>query len=113
MGKDKSAAYRTGNTTETLALARTHPPKTTPNHHKGSTQLEPTGQKQKGPSWRRDLEADVWRLGYIWREVERLAQDRPGWRNIVGGLCRKRDFYVRPAISAPATVSAGQICMNV
>ena len=50
----------------------------------------PQGRRKRGRprnSWRRDLEADTREIGYSWRELERLAQDRDRWRSAVGGLC--------------------------
>ena len=41
-------------------------------------------------SWRRDLEADVKSTGKNWKELEKTAQDRVVWRQLVGGMCPKR-----------------------
>jgi len=50
----------------------------------------PQGKRRRGRpynSWRRDLEAERRRLGVTWEEVERLAEDRAGWRTLINGLC--------------------------
>ena len=53
----------------------------------------PQGKRKRGRprnSWRRDLEADIKRLGLTWSQLERKAQDRDSWRTLVGGLCPRR-----------------------
>ena len=30
------------------------------------------------------------KVGRSWEEIERMAQDRRGWRSVVGGLCTVR-----------------------
>jgi hypothetical protein len=53
----------------------------------------PQGKRKRGKpknTWRRDLEADVKRIGKNWKEVENIAQDRWAWRNPVRGLCPKK-----------------------
>ncbi|MEE4247398.1 MAG: reverse transcriptase domain-containing protein [Kangiellaceae bacterium] len=53
----------------------------------------PQGKRKRGrpkSTWRRDLEADTRQMGYSWRELERLAQDRGRWRTVVDGLCPAR-----------------------
>ncbi|XP_073695611.1 uncharacterized protein [Garra rufa] len=48
----------------------------------------PQGKRKRGRSrntWRRDLEADLTRMGYTWRQVERMAQDRNLWKSTFGG----------------------------
>lgn len=68
--------------------------KPTHNITRAALSWNPQGRRKRGRprnTWRRDLDADVRRLGFTWTEVERLAQDRPGWRNLVGGLCPNRD----------------------
>ena len=53
----------------------------------------PQGKRKRGRpknTWRRDLEADTRQMGYSWRELERLAQDRGRWRAVVDGLCPAR-----------------------
>ena len=36
---------------------------------------------------RREMETDMRRINNNWIELERKAQDRVGWRILVGGLC--------------------------
>ena len=38
-------------------------------------------------TWPRDLEADNKRTSCTWGKLERLAQDRDGWRDLTGGVC--------------------------
>ncbi len=48
----------------------------------------PQGKRKRGRpriTWRRDLEADVKRMGYTWNQLERMAQDRNFWRSTFGG----------------------------
>ena len=50
----------------------------------------PQGKRKRGRprnTWRRDLETDARKTGYTWTQLERLAQDRDGWRELVRGLC--------------------------
>ena len=41
------------------------------------------------------MEADTREMGYNWREMERLAQDRDRWRAAVGGLCPQRAYRLK------------------
>ena len=53
----------------------------------------PQGKRKRGRprnSWRRDLEAEMKKIGHSWGQLERLAQDRDDWRALVGGLCPER-----------------------
>ncbi|KAI8484438.1 hypothetical protein Bbelb_378710 [Branchiostoma belcheri] len=53
----------------------------------------PKGKRRRGRprnSWRRDTEKELSELGMHWKDVEREAQNRAGWREIVGGLCSAR-----------------------
>ena len=48
----------------------------------------PQGKRKRGRpknTWRRDLEADITQTG-----LERIAQDRRRWRDVVHGLCSRR-----------------------
>ncbi|KAI0214832.1 hypothetical protein LSAT2_033165, partial [Lamellibrachia satsuma] len=50
----------------------------------------PQGKRKRGRpknTWRRDLEADIKQTGKGWQQLERIAQDRRRWRNVVDGLC--------------------------
>ena len=50
----------------------------------------PQGKRKRGRprnSWRRDMEADIKRLGLTWSQLERKSQNRDSWRTLVGGLC--------------------------
>ncbi|VDP51396.1 unnamed protein product [Schistosoma margrebowiei] len=50
----------------------------------------PQGQRTKGRpknTLRREMEIDMKKLNKNWMELEKEAQDRVGWRMLVGGLC--------------------------
>ncbi|VDO81734.1 unnamed protein product [Schistosoma margrebowiei] len=50
----------------------------------------PEGKRKRGRpknTLRRIIEADMKRMNRNWKELERIAQDKVGWRMIVGGLC--------------------------
>ncbi|VDO80739.1 unnamed protein product [Schistosoma margrebowiei] len=50
----------------------------------------PEGKRKRGRSkntLRRILEADMKRMNRNWKELERIVQDRVGWRMLVSGLC--------------------------
>ena len=40
--------------------------------------------------WRRDLEANIKRLGLTWSQLEREAQDRDSWKTLACGLSHRR-----------------------
>ena len=53
----------------------------------------PQGKRKRGRpknTWRRDLEADITQTGLSWKQLERIAQDRRRWRDVVHGLCARR-----------------------
>ena len=53
----------------------------------------PQGKRKRGRpknTWRRDLDADIRKMGYTWGQVEKAAQDRGKWKATVGGLCSRR-----------------------
>ena len=46
----------------------------------------PQGKRKKGrprSTWRRDLDVDIKKMGYSWKELERMAQDRGLRRAVV------------------------------
>ncbi|VDP67751.1 unnamed protein product [Schistosoma curassoni] len=50
----------------------------------------PEGKRKRGrpkSTLRRELEIDMRRMNNNWKELNRTAQDRVGWRILVGGLC--------------------------
>ncbi|VDO51921.1 unnamed protein product [Schistosoma margrebowiei] len=50
----------------------------------------PAGRRKRGRpknTLRRIIEADIKRMNNNWKELERIAQDRVGWRMMVSGLC--------------------------
>ena len=64
--------------------------KTGTNITRQALKWNPQGKRKRGRpknTWRRDLDTDAKKMGYTWGQLERLAQDRDGWRKLVGGLC--------------------------
>ncbi|VDP47755.1 unnamed protein product, partial [Schistosoma margrebowiei] len=50
----------------------------------------PEGKRKRGRpknTLRRIIEADMKTMNYNWTELERITQDRVGWRMLVSGLC--------------------------
>ncbi|VDP08451.1 unnamed protein product [Schistosoma margrebowiei] len=50
----------------------------------------PEGKRTRGRpknTLRRIIEADMKTMNYNWTQLERIAQDRVGWRMLVSGLC--------------------------
>ncbi|VDO97930.1 unnamed protein product [Schistosoma margrebowiei] len=50
----------------------------------------PQGQRKKGRpknTLRREMEIDMKKVNKNWMELEKKAEDRMGWRILVGGLC--------------------------
>ncbi|VDP30093.1 unnamed protein product [Schistosoma margrebowiei] len=50
----------------------------------------PQGQRKRGRpknTLRREMEIDMKKMNKNWMELEKKAQDRVGWRMLVGGLC--------------------------
>ncbi|CAH8461116.1 unnamed protein product [Schistosoma haematobium] len=50
----------------------------------------PEGKRKRGRpknTLRQIIEADMETMNYNWTELERIAQDRAGWRIVVSGLC--------------------------
>ena len=50
----------------------------------------PPGKRKRGRplgTWRRTVEEEMKEMGKTWNEVGWLAQDRDGWRRLVGALC--------------------------
>ncbi|VDP50409.1 unnamed protein product [Schistosoma margrebowiei] len=53
----------------------------------------PQGQRERGRpknTLRREMEIDIRKMNMNWVELEKKAQDRVGWRMLVGGLCSIR-----------------------
>ena len=50
----------------------------------------PQGKRSKGrprQAWRREREADIKRIGKIWKELEGMARERKSWNKFVEDLC--------------------------
>ncbi|VDO97227.1 unnamed protein product [Schistosoma margrebowiei] len=53
----------------------------------------PQGQRKRGRpknTLRREMEIDMRKMNKNWMELEKKAQDRVGWRMLVGSLCSIR-----------------------
>ena len=62
----------------------------TKQHHSPVPDLEPQGKRKRGRprnSWRHNTDAEMKVTGFTWKEVERKAQARVRWREVVNGLC--------------------------
>ena len=50
----------------------------------------PQGKRSRGrprQTWRRELEADMKRIGKTWKELEGMARERKSWKKFVEDLC--------------------------
>ncbi|VDP39084.1 unnamed protein product [Schistosoma margrebowiei] len=55
----------------------------------------PEGQRRRGRpknTFRREVEIDMRKMNKNWMKLEKEAQDRVGWRMLVGGLCSIRNI---------------------
>jgi hypothetical protein len=60
------------------------------NTTKQGLRWNPQGKRKRGRprnTWRSDLGKDVKKTGRTWAQLGSLAQDREGWRKLIGGLC--------------------------
>lgn len=72
--------------------------KPAPNITRQALTWNPQGKRKRGRprnTWRRDLDADIKQMGKTWGQLERLAQNRDAWRELVGGLCPRRGHRQR------------------
>ena len=56
---------------------------------KQALKWNPQGKRKIGRprnTWRRYTEAEMEKMGYTWKQLEKLAQSRPRWRSVVSGL---------------------------
>ena len=54
----------------------------------------PQGNRNRGRptnTWRRSVDGEMKAAGFSWNQLERTAQDRVRWRNVVTGLCSTGD----------------------
>ena len=72
-------------------MASPHLEKAKQQHYETGLGVKPSGQgKREGVqnnTWRHDLEADITEMGLSWQQLERIAQGRRRWREVVHGLC--------------------------
>ena len=57
-------------------------------------QWNPQGTRRRGrprETWKRCVEKDMKQLGFGWRELEKIAQDRKKWKSLIRGLCPDKD----------------------
>ena len=77
-------------------MAWPHIEKAKHQHYETGLDVEPSGQAKEGRpknTWRRDLEEDITQTGLSWKQLERIAQDRRRWRQVVHGLCSRRSQW--------------------
>lgn len=54
----------------------------------------PQGKRGRGRpknTWRRSTEQEFKKKGLTWKQLERMAQDRRGWKQFINGLCSERN----------------------
>ena len=62
----------------------------------------PQGKRKRGRpknTWRRDIDADITQTGLSWKQLERIAQDRRRYRDVVHGLCFRRSQGLKAKLS--------------
>jgi len=70
-----------------------HTPQTGINYHQTGPNMEPRRKEKKGRprnTLRRELLTGIKKTGYIWRGLEKKAQDRRYWKTVVNDLCPRR-----------------------
>ncbi|VDO53644.1 unnamed protein product [Schistosoma margrebowiei] len=75
---------------QTLEVDRTYIEESTQLHHKTSPHMEssrPKEERRSKKTLRREMEIDMGKMSKNWMELQKKAQDRVGWRMLVGGLC--------------------------
>ena len=78
--------------------------KPTSNTTRQALNWNPQGKRKRGRprnTWRREVEAVTKQLSLTWGAMEKLAQDRDAWRDLVGGLCPKGDHGRTQSAAAP------------
>ena len=78
--------------------------KPTSNTTRQALNWNPQGKRKRGRprnTWRREVEAVNKQLSLTWGAMEKLAQDRDAWRDLVGGLCPKGDHGRTQSAAAP------------
>ena len=72
----------------------------------------PQGQRKRGRprnTWWRELEKDIKRSGYTWKQLERIAQDRGDWTVVIGGLCSGRSKGPKQVSTCGYCVQYGEL----
>ena len=62
-------------------------------HPHAALRWAPPGKRKRGRplgTWRRTIEEEMKIMGKTWNEIGWLAQDRDGWRRLVGAFCSTR-----------------------
>ena len=88
LGEDKPRSNRDRNYQEKMGMAWANT-----NITRQALTWNPQGKRKRGipkNTWRRDLEAGIKQTGLSWKQLERIAQDRIRWRDVVHGLCSMR-----------------------
>ncbi|VDP54510.1 unnamed protein product [Schistosoma margrebowiei] len=89
VGENKTDSSGGRNREEAPEVDRTHIEKSRQLRHKASPHMEssrPKKERKPKDTLRREMETVMRRIHNNWMEVERKAQDRVGWRMLVGGL---------------------------
>jgi hypothetical protein len=51
-------------------------------HHSSGHQ----SNKRPKETWRRNIDTDIKNMGKTWKELKKVAKDRPKWRRLVSAL---------------------------
>ena len=92
-GRGQPSSNIDRNSQEKMGMAWRHIEKAKHQRYETGLGVEPPEQAKEGRpknTWRRDLEADITQTGLSWKQLERIAQDRRRWRDVVHGLCSRR-----------------------
>ena len=93
LGENKPSSNRDRHSQEKMGWLGHTLRKTNSNITRQALPWIPQGKRNRGRpknTWRRDLEADINQTGLSWKRLERIAQDRRRWREVVHGLCSRR-----------------------
>ncbi|VDP17701.1 unnamed protein product [Schistosoma margrebowiei] len=69
----------------------------------------PKEKRKTKEQLRREMEIDMKKMNKNWMELEKEAQDRVGWRMLVGGLCS----IAKSSLNIDANEIDCDICMGV
>ncbi|VDP38617.1 unnamed protein product [Schistosoma margrebowiei] len=90
VGENKPDPSGGRNQEEALEVDRTHIEASIQLSQRQALTWNSQGQRKRGRpknTLRREMEIDMRKMNKNWMELEKKAQDRVGWRMLVGGLC--------------------------